>query len=143
MKDLKDRIYGILKKPHLACFSTITRENKPWVRYVMAKASKDLSIRFCTYIQARKVAHIQKNSEVHITCGVNKLSSHRPYLQIQGRAHLDTSKEARHGFWSRSLSHIFNGPDDPNYGVVIVEPYLIEYRRSDTSGPEVWEKEDL
>ena len=141
MKDLKNRIYDIIKKPHLACFSTNNLENKPWVRYVMAKASEDQKIRFCTHVQARKVAHIQKNPEVHLTCGINKLSSRRPYLQIQGLAQLDTSKEARHGFWSRMLSNIFSGPDDPNYGVIIVDPYRIEYRRSDTSAPDIWKKE--
>lgn len=141
--DKKKKIFNIIKKHHLACFSTLTEENKPWVRYVAAKATEDLKIRFCTNVNARKVSHISRNPEVHLTCGVNKLSSGRPYLQIQGRARLDTSQEARHGFWSRMLSNIFNGPDDPEYGIIVVEPYRIELRLSDTSRPEILELGDL
>jgi len=64
-----------------------------------------------------------------------------PYLQIQGRAVLNTSKEARHAFWSDMLSHIFSGPDDPNYGVLEITPYRIEYCTVGSHEPEVWTAE--
>jgi general stress protein 26 len=61
-----------------------------------------------------------------------------PYLQIQGRAKLNTSRDARHGFWTDMLSGIFDGPDDPNYGVIEIKPYCIEYWTPGTREPEVW-----
>jgi general stress protein 26 len=62
-----------------------------------------------------------------------------PYLQIQGRAEFTTDRETRHSFWSDRLKLVFKGPDDPNYGVVIIRAYRIELWQVG-SKPEVWER---
>jgi general stress protein 26 len=36
------------------------------------------------------------------------------------------------------LAAYFTGPDDPNYGVIIVAPYRIELATPGTHIPEVW-----
>ncbi len=141
MSDLKDRIYRILGQPQLCGLATITPDGKPWVRYVMAIASADLTVRCATFVGARKVKQIKRNPEVHLTCGVTNPMNMTPYLQIQGRAALNTSKEARHAFWSDMLAPIFSGPDDPNYGVLEITPYRIEYCTLDSHEPEVWTAE--
>ena len=61
------------------------------------------------------------------SCGVTSLQEMRPYLQIQGKARVTTEKEERHGFWNDMLAPIFDGPDDPKYSVIVVDPYRIEY----------------
>ncbi len=141
MSDLKERILWILQKPQLAGLATITPDGKPWVRYVMTAAAPDMTIRCATFVSARKVKQIEKDPEVHLTCGVSNPMNMAPYVQVQGRATLNTSKEARHGFWSEMLAPIFNGPDDPNYGVLEIKPYYIEYTRPGTFEPEVWTAE--
>jgi general stress protein 26 len=138
MSDLNDRIKSMLQKPQLAGLATVTEDGKPWVRYVMVAASDDLMIRCATFISARKVKQIQKNPEVHVTCGVTNPREMGPYLQIQGRAALSTDKEARHGFWSDMLAPIFDGPDDPKYGVIEIVPYRIELCTPGSREPEVW-----
>jgi general stress protein 26 len=138
MSDLKERILAILGKPQLAGLATIAQDGKPWVRYVMTVASADMTIRCATFVSARKVMQIKKNPEAHLTCGVTDPQKMAPYLQIQGRATLNTSKEARHAFWSDMLSPIFSGPDDPNYAVLEIKPYCIEYCSPGTFKPEVW-----
>jgi len=138
MSDLKSRIQGILQQPQLAGLATITQDGKPWVRYVMTAGSPDLTVRCATHTSARKVKQIARDPEVHLTCGVTNPMKMAPYLQIQGRAVLNTSREARHGFWSDMLSPIFDGPDDPNYGVVEIKPYYIEYWSPGLFEPEVW-----
>jgi hypothetical protein len=45
MPDIKDRILNIFKTPCLAGLATITKDGKPWVRYVMTEASDDLTFR--------------------------------------------------------------------------------------------------
>jgi len=139
MEELKNRILGITTKLQLSGFATIAEEGKPWVRYVMTVGSTDMSIRFATFIGARKVKHIDKNPEVHLTCGVTDPMRMEPYLQIQGKARFTADKEDRHGFWNDILKPIFSGPDDPNYGVIIVEPYRIEYCTPGSMTPEVWQ----
>jgi len=138
MSDLKSRILEILRQPQLAGLATITQDGKPWVRYVMTVASPDLTIRCATFINARKVKQIAKNPEVHLTCGVTDPQKMAPYLQIQGRATLNKSRDVRHGFWTDMLAPIFSGPDDPNYGVLEIKPYYIEYCSVGTFEPEVW-----
>jgi general stress protein 26 len=138
MPDLRDRIYEILRKPQLAGLATITPDGKPWVRYVMTAAGPDLTIRCATFVSARKVKQIEKNPEVHITCGIADPRNMPSYLQVQGRAALNASHDARHAFWSDMLSPIFSGPDDPNYGVLEITPYYIEYVSPGMHEPEVW-----
>ena len=138
MSELKERIYAILREPQLAGLATITEDGKPWVRYVMTLASEDLTIRCATFVKARKVRQIEKNPEVHLTCGVTNPAEMVPYLQIQGRAQLNTSAEARHGFWTDMLAQIFDGPDDPKYGVLEMTPYRIEFCSVGSHEPEVW-----
>ena len=138
MSDLRERILQILGQPQLSCLATVTEEGTPWVRYVVTVTDSDLIIRFASFLGARKTKQIERNPEVHITCGVAALTDMKPYLQIQGRAHLTTAEQERHGFWNEMLAPIFDGPDDPKYGVVMVEPYRIEYCSPGSYEPEVW-----
>ncbi len=141
MDDLTRRIAAILRQAQLAGLATVTEDGKPWVRYVMTVASRDMVIRCATFVEARKVRQIAKNPEVHLTCGVTDPREMVPYLQIQGRARLDTSREARHGFWTEMLARIFDGPDDPKYGVLEITPYRIEYCDVAAPEPQVWTAE--
>jgi len=141
MSDLQQRILSILNQPQLAGFATITEQGKPWVRYVMTVGNDDLEIRFASFVGARKVKQIERNPEVHLTCGVTDPTKMAPYLQIEGRARLTTDESERHGFWSEMLAPIFSGPDDPKYGVIIVTPHRIEYCNPGSFEPEVWQRD--
>lgn len=140
MSDLKERIMSIIGQPQLLGFATINEEGKPWVRYVMSFGSRDMNIRFSTFASARKVKQITANPEVHITCGVTDPMKMAPYLQIQGKAVFTTDKGERHAFWNDMLKPIFSDPDNPNYGIIIVTPYRIEYCSPGAFVPEVWER---
>jgi len=138
MSDIKQRIIEMLQPSQLACFATITAGGKPWVRYVFCEGREDMTIRFATFRHSRKVAQIRNNPEVHLTCGVVSPADMKPYLQIQGRAELFTDAAERNGFWKESLKNYFQGPDDPNYGVVVITPYRIELCPPGLPEPLVW-----
>jgi len=138
--NLKDRILDVFKVPCLSGLATITKDGKPWVRYVMTEASDDMTFRCSSFADGRKVAQIESDPEVHLTCGIIHPTEKGPYLQIQGRAQFATDRAARHSFWSDRLSEVFAGPDDPNYGVVIIRAYRIELWIVGLE-PEVWERE--
>ena len=139
MTELKSEILNIINKPTLANLATITEDGKPWTRYVMMIADDNLTIRCATFVGARKVAQIQKNPEVHLTCGVTNPEERGPYLQIQATATFTNAEKDRHEFWNDHLSMIFTGPDDPNYGILIIKPYRIEIMEPGKFEPKVLE----
>jgi len=141
MSDLKKRIYGAIKKPQIMPLATVTEDEKPWVRYITGWGSEDLTIRFITSLQSRKVGQIKRNPEVHLTCGAQTAESTENYLQISGRARFTTDKKERQRFWKDELKAYFSGPDDPTYCICVIKPYRIESYGMTQSGPEVWESD--
>lgn len=131
MTKLEDRILAVFDgRPTLSCLATLTLEGRPWVRYVVTQASDDMTFRCTSFIHARKVAQIAHTPDVHLTCGIADPSRFGdPYLQIRGRAIFTTDADERHAFWSDRLRVLFDGPDDPRYGIVVVRASSIEYTR--------------
>lgn len=138
MATLKDHILEIIRTPQLASLATVTEEGTPWVRYVMVTGDTDLTLRFASFLGSRKVAQVKKNPEVHLTCGVTSPESADSYLQIQGRAEVTVEEAERRAYWKEELKRYFSGPDDPNYCIVNVTPYRIEYMAPGSMEPEVW-----
>jgi general stress protein 26 len=139
MDDLKARILEVIGKPQLMPLATLNEQGKPWVRFVVGVGTPDLSVRFVTGLQTRKVAQIKVNPEVHMAAGAASADSMSPYVQIEGRAEITTDREERERMWNDHLKAYFSGPDDPNYCVGIVTPSRIEYMGLDEMTPKVWE----
>lgn len=139
MEEIRNKILSVIGKPFIASFATLTEDGKPWVRYVFAVGADDMTIRFSTFINARKAAHIAANPEVHLAGGVSDPQNWSHYLQIQGEAVLSTDQEEKSAFWNDEIAKIFDGPEDPKYGVVIVKPYRIEINSHGSFIPEIWE----
>lgn len=143
MPNLKERIMDVVKGgPKLSGFATIDEDGNPWVRYVMAEVSEDLTFRFTSFVDARKVGQIKEHPDAHLTCGISDpIDMHAPYLQVQGRASFTTASDERHAFWTERLRVLFEGPDDPRYGVVVFPASRIEYTRVGLP-VEVWERDE-
>lgn len=139
MDELKSRIYALLKDKQLMPVATLTEDDKPWVRYVVGVGSEDLTVRFVTSLQTRKIAHIRRNPDVHMAFGASSMESTGCYGQIMGTAEITTEKEERDRMWDDALQDYFNGPDDPNYCVVIIKPRRIELMGMSEMMPQVWE----
>jgi general stress protein 26 len=139
MNNIQQRILAIIRPAHLASLATISEEGKPWVRYVIPRASDDFTLRVATRVTSRKVGHIHKNPEVHLTCGVSDPRNVDTFLQIQGRAEFTTEQSERESFWDPHLENVFKGSNDPEYGVIRITPYRIEVWKEAPSEPDVWE----
>jgi general stress protein 26 len=138
-KGLKEKILAKLTGPTLCALATVTEDGKPWVRYMILSADQHLTMWGATFAGFRKVAQIRRNPEVHLTTGAKDLETAQSYLQIQARAEILTDAETKKAFWNDYLKNIFSGPDDPNYVVLRITPYRIEYCKMDRSPAEVWE----
>jgi general stress protein 26 len=140
LEEIRNKILSVIGKPFLAGMATINEEGKPWVRYVYAVGSEDMTIRFSTFVTARKVSQIKADPEVHITGGVLDPVNWDHYVQIQGKAELTTDQEEKAAFWNDEIAKIFDGPEDPKYGIIIVRPYRIEVNSHGSFLPEIWER---
>jgi general stress protein 26 len=138
MADLTEKILDVLRQRRVASFATVTEDGKPWVRYVVPTADDDFRLTFPTHLKSRKVAHIRRNPEVHLTTGVTRLETARRYVQVQGTAEIRDDAEAKRAHWVPFLHNYFEGPEDPDYALVVVTPYRIEYVTMDSWSPEVW-----
>ena len=139
MNNIRQQILAITQRAHLASLATFSGDGKPWVRYVIPRVEDDLTIRIATRANSRKVSQIRKNPEVHLTCGVSDPRNVDTFLQIQGRARFTTDRGERESFWDPHLENIFEGPNDPEYGVILITPYRIEVWKEGISEPDVWE----
>ena len=67
MEEIRNKILGIIGKPFLAGFATLTEDGKPWVRYVYAVGSDDMTIRFSTFTSARKWRRSSRDPMIRTT----------------------------------------------------------------------------
>ncbi len=142
MIDIRNTVIEMLREPQLANLATITNDSKPWTRYVMVRSDNELTIRVAVSLDSRKVLHVKNNPEVHLTFGITNLfkDMNKPYVQLQGTAEVSDEIQEKHLTWFEMLNSVFDGPDDPSYGVMIIKPYRIEFINPSNMTPEIWEK---
>ncbi len=134
---LRKNIQKVIVGPHLHSLATVTESGLPWVRYVMAVGYEDLSIQFATNITSRKIAQFRANPDVHLTCGVGNFMEMAPYVQIQARAEIQTDQAVKSDFWIPPFAQFFGSEENPDYCVVKVIPYRIEYLAVGALEPQV------
>ena len=138
MSELETKIRAKMDARQLAALATIAEDGKPWVRYVTPVMDQDMNIWMATFVGSRKVAQLRRNPEVHLVVGVTSPETAESYLQVQGKAQILTDKGTKERVWFEQLKGIFAGPDDPNYVVVKITPYRIEYQGMGMVPPVVW-----
>ncbi len=138
MTELQTKIVEIIEGADCASLATVSEDGKPWVRFVSPKISEDMTLRVATFASSRKIQHIVRNPEVHLTVGKGN-PPEMVYLQIQGRAQATDEKAERNALWTEGLGAYFQGPDDPEYRVLIIRPYRIEVNVPGSPSPEIWE----
>ena len=141
MLEVQKTVIEMLKTPQLSSMATITLDGKPWTRYIMIKSDENFNIKSAVCLESRKVKQIENNPEVHLTFGINDpMDLSKPYVQIQGKARVTTDQTEKDNYWFDMLSHVFSGPKDPNYSIMIIEPYRVELNKPGTNAPEIWKK---
>jgi general stress protein 26 len=137
---LKQKILKVFKDEIFGSLGTINSDGKPWVRYMGFTASDDLTIQTPTYLNTRKIKEIKANPDVHFLCGCTSVdpSNASCYCQVQGIAHIETDNAEKKKYWLPHFeSYFVNGPEDPNFGIIIIKPYRIEC--VDGTTIDIWE----
>ena len=144
MSEAGDKIMSKLRQldqPAVWSLATVAEDGRPWVRYITPMAvDDDFVIWGNTFAGSRKVAQIGANPQVHLTVGVKDFASAADYLQVSGTAEVLTDRAIRAAKWVDHLSAVYAGPDDPNFAVLKITPYRIEYQTLTPVPPAVWER---
>jgi len=121
--ELKQKVLDVLENNKIGTLSTV-KNNKPHSRY-MTFYNEGLVLHTPTSNDTHKAEEIDENAFVHILLGYDGEGYGDQYLEIEGTAVIRDSDEIKHKLWNDRFSNWFEGPDDPKYIVLEIEPTSI------------------
>ncbi|MBC8079104.1 MAG: pyridoxamine 5'-phosphate oxidase family protein, partial [Gorillibacterium sp.] len=124
--ELEKEIIKALDDNKFGSFGTIEGGNKPKVRY-MAIYHDGLHIYLATDRKTHKVEELLENPNVCLLVGF-EASGSKDLLEIEATAVVTKDDRLREKVWSKELKKWFDGPEDPDYVILFLEPTRIEYR---------------
>ncbi|QGR00378.1 general stress protein [Paenibacillus psychroresistens] len=134
--NLTDKIKKVLDANQVCSLATI-EGTKPHVRY-MALFHDGINILLVTSKKTHKVEELIENPHVHIITGFNG-DWESETLQVEGTASVSSDGGLRKKLWKDTFKIWFEGPEDPNYVVLVIKPQRILYSDGKSMKSEIWE----
>ncbi|WP_138418820.1 pyridoxamine 5'-phosphate oxidase family protein [Aquibacillus sediminis] len=134
--ELKQKAKEMMDHNQLGTLATV-KDGKPFSRY-MTFFHDDLTLYTATNKQTHKVDDINKNDNVHILLGYEGEGLNDAYLEIEGKAAVYDSSEIKKRLWNDDLEPWFDGPEDPDYTVLHIDPSEIRIM-NESDQPEILE----
>lgn len=119
-QEIKQQIKNIFDQSHIGTMATV-RGNKPHSRY-MTFFHRDLTLFTPTDKDTDKVEEVKQNPYAHIIIGYEGEGFGDEYIEYQGKVTLNHSDEMKKELWNEDMKIYFDGPDDPNYTLLEIEP---------------------
>ncbi|MFC2949082.1 pyridoxamine 5'-phosphate oxidase family protein [Virgibacillus sediminis] len=119
-KDIRSTVEKILQESSVGTMATV-KGDKPHSRY-MTFYHDGLKLYTPTSKDTDKTEEIEENPYTHILIGYEGEGFGDDYVEYQGKVRLNDSEEMRSRLWSEDLAMYMEGPDDPNYVVLEIEP---------------------
>ncbi|MGD6896141.1 pyridoxamine 5'-phosphate oxidase family protein [Bacillus infantis] len=135
--DVKEKVLKILEDNKIGTLATV-KSNKPHTRY-MTFFNDELKLYTATSKETDKTEEIEENPNVHILIGYDGEGLGDAYLEIEGRASVNASEELKEKIWNDHLKPWFDGPNDPNYIVLEIQPTDVRVMNSKDSSFEALE----
>jgi general stress protein 26 len=128
---LKDKILDVIGGVNISALATIQRDSLPVprVRYLTTVGFPDMSMKTATHKSSIKMSHIKNNPKGCITTwnGKGLEDIDKPYVVMDTDIEVLDDEKSKHEFWNPMLGKFFSGPDDPEYVILNLKPYSIEY----------------
>lgn len=129
--ELKDKILEVIEGPNISALATVQSDSQPVprVRYLATVGFPDLSMRTATHKSSIKISHIKNNPKGCITTwkGKDLKEIDKPYVVMDTDIEILDDEKSKIEFWNPMLGNFFSGPDDPEYVILYIKPYNIEY----------------
>lgn len=125
---------SILEETNTGVLSSISKA-KPIGRY-MTFFKDGMTLYTPTHKDTYKVEDMVTNPHVHVILGYEGEGFGDAYFELKGVAVISTDLELKGWIWNEGLASFFDGPDDPNYIVLVIEPKKITIMNDkDYDGP--------
>lgn len=122
-QDLKKKIVNIISDHRTGVLSSV-EHNRPHTRY-MTFFNDELTLYTPTKMDTEKIEEIEKNPSVSVLLGYEGKKQTDSYVEISGTSTINDSKELKKQFWDESFQQWFDGPEDPNYVFLKIQPETI------------------
>ncbi|MBW3112929.1 pyridoxamine 5'-phosphate oxidase family protein [Bacillus sp. MCCB 382] len=132
--ELKQQILKVLDESKVGTLATV-KNNKPHSRY-MTFSHDDLTLYTPTSSETHKTDEIENNPNVHILLGYEGEGYGDTFVEIEGRASIEDSAHYKEKFWNDHMKRWFEGPDDPDYIVLKVQPTSIRLMNDEEDSPQ-------
>ncbi|SDK28664.1 pyridoxamine 5'-phosphate oxidase family protein [Sediminibacillus albus] len=133
--EIKAKAERILDSNLIGTLATV-KGDKPFSRY-MTFFNDNFTLYSATDKNTHKVEDIEKNNSVHILIGYNGEGLDNAYLEIEGKAAIKDSPEIKEKIWNEKLSPWFEGPADPSYTVLEIQPDEIRLMNTKENDPQI------
>jgi general stress protein 26 len=129
--ELRDKILDVMGGVNISAFATVQSDSHPVprVRYVATVGFPDLSMKIATHKSSVKMSHIKNNPKGCIATwnGKDFEDVDKPYVIMDTEIEILDDEKSKNEFWDPMLENYFSGPDDPEYVIMNLKPYSIEY----------------
>lgn len=122
-QELKQQIVKIISDHRTGVLSSV-ENNKPHSRY-MTFYNDDLTLYTPTKMNTEKIDEIKKNPSVSVLLGYKDNGQNDTYVEISGTSEITNSQKLKKQYWEDSFSQWFDGPEDPNYAFLQIQPETI------------------
>lgn len=132
--ELKQQILKVLDESKVGTLATV-KNNKPHSRY-MTFSHDELTLYTPTSNETHKTDEIEDNPNVHILLGYEGEGYGDTFVEIEGRAYVEDSAHYKEKLWNDHMKRWFEGPDDPNYIVLKIQPTAIRLMNDEEDSPQ-------
>lgn len=122
-ENLKDQVVKIITDHRTGVLSSV-ENNKPHSRY-MTFYNEGLTLFTPTKADTEKIEEIEKNSSVSVLLGYEEKGLNDTYVEVSGTSTINDSQDLKKQFWDESFKKWFDGPEDPNYVFLQIQPETI------------------
>ncbi|USK61671.1 pyridoxamine 5'-phosphate oxidase family protein [Peribacillus asahii] len=133
-QDLKKEVVEILSNHRTGVLSSV-ENNKPHSRY-MTFYNEDLTLFTPTQADTEKIEEIEKNPAVSVLLGYEDKGQSDTYVEIAGTSTINNSEQLKKQFWDESFNKWFDGPEDPNYVFLQIQPETVRILNNQGEPPQ-------
>lgn len=127
----KEAALEILNESRVGAMATV-KSNKPHSRY-MTFFNDGFTLYTPTSKNTHKVEDIEANPNTHVLLGYEGGGFGDDYVEIEGK--ISEANDMKDDMWREEFSMYFDGPDDPDYMLLEIQPELIRLMNKNGTEP--------